>query len=180
MLPMKPQQLESLRKSRGLTREQLAAELGGCTAQAIVKWERGERAIPAWVEEKMMRCIPVTLPLDELHLLLTEAQASGLAAETIIAEALRLWLHTHRKLKASFTSHGNPDLVDSGACSTHPSVPSAVFTSHFPNNEPPLGTATIVPLPPQHVAALNEEHPSPSVTEHRVEKTYKNPRRKSS
>ena len=178
MLPMKPQQLESLRKSRGLTREQLAAELGGCTAQAIVKWERGERAIPAWVEEKMMRCIPVTLPLDELHLLLTEAQSSGLAAETIIAEALRLWLHTHRKLKASFTLHGNPDLVNPGACSTNDSVPSAVFTSHFPNNQPPRGSATIVPLPPQHVAALNEDAASPPVSEERAETTYAKPRRK--
>ncbi|MCG3206299.1 MAG: hypothetical protein KCHDKBKB_03033 [Elusimicrobia bacterium] len=93
---MTKEQLESLRKSRGLTREQLAADLGGCTAQAIVKWERGERAIPAWVEEKMMRAIPVTLPLDELHLLLDEAQASGLSADQIIAEAIRLWLKTKR------------------------------------------------------------------------------------
>lgn len=96
MLPMKPQQLETLRKSRGLTREELATELGGCTAQAIVKWERGERSIPAWVEEKMMRAIPVTLPLDELHLLLTEAQRSGQSAESIIAEAIRLWLKAQR------------------------------------------------------------------------------------
>lgn len=96
MLPMKAEQLETLRKSRGLTREELANELGGCTAQAIVKWERGERSIPAWVEEKMMRSIPITLPLDELHLLLAEAQASGKSAETIIAEAIRLWLKAQR------------------------------------------------------------------------------------
>lgn len=93
---MTKEHLEHLRKSRGLTREELAAELGGCTAQAIVKWERGERAIPAWVEEKMMRSIPVTLPLDELHLLLTEAQLTGQSPDTILAEAIRLWLNSKR------------------------------------------------------------------------------------
>lgn len=44
----------------------------------------------------MMRSIPVTLPLDELHLLLSESQSSGMAAETIIAEAIRLWLKSRR------------------------------------------------------------------------------------
>jgi transcriptional regulator with XRE-family HTH domain len=92
---MKPETLRHLRETRSLTREQLAVVLG-CSAAAIVQWEAGRREIPGWVEEKMMRSIPVKLPLDELHLLLTEAQSSGLAAENIIAEAIRLWLKSRR------------------------------------------------------------------------------------
>ncbi len=94
---MTPETLLHLRKSRSLTREELATELGGCTAQAIVKWERGERTIPDWVEEKMLRTIKVTLPLDELHWLLTEALTTGQSAESILADALRLWLHNRQK-----------------------------------------------------------------------------------
>lgn len=94
---MTPATLLHLRKSRGLTREELATELGGCTAQAIVKWERGERAIPEWVEEKMLRTLKVTLPLEELHWLLSESISSGQSAESILAEAIRLWLHNRQK-----------------------------------------------------------------------------------
>lgn len=97
---MKASQLEHLRKTRGLTREELAKALGGCTAQAIVKWERGERQIPAWVEEKMMRSIPVSLPLDELYAVLDEAARTGQSAEHIIGEALRLWLSARREAAA--------------------------------------------------------------------------------
>jgi transcriptional regulator with XRE-family HTH domain len=89
---MTGQQLRELRDSRNLTREQLAEQLGGCTAQAIVKWERDERPIPAWVEDKMFRSVQISLPLEELHELLDLARAENLSFEQLLAESLRLRL----------------------------------------------------------------------------------------
>lgn len=89
---MTGQQLRDLRDSRSLTREQLAEQLGGCTAQAIVKWERDERPIPAWVEEKMLRTVQIRLPLAELHELLDLAREENLSFEQLLAESIRLRL----------------------------------------------------------------------------------------
>lgn len=154
---MKPELLLSLRQSRGLTRDQLARELGGCTAQAIVKWERGERSIPAWVEEKMMRAIPVTLPLDELQLLLTEAQSTGIPADQIIAEALRLWLEKKTAGLKKIASQNESELIKPRAW--HPKNPCAQTADSitpFHTSAPPTATANIVPLPTQHVVSPNE------------------------
>ena len=82
-----------LRKSRSLTREQLAVELG-CTAPAIVKWERGERAIPAWVDEKMLRNMPLTLPIEDLQTLLDLSRKTGRDFAAILGQAVRDYLKT--------------------------------------------------------------------------------------
>ena len=50
---MTPDQLRFLREQRGLTREQLAAYLGDCTASTVNKWERGGRPIPRYIELAM-------------------------------------------------------------------------------------------------------------------------------
>lgn len=88
-------ELRTIREAKRCTREQFAAELKGCTAQAIVKWERDERPIPAWVEEKLLRSVEVTLPLSELAQLLTAAVAQHRAFDELLVEALREWLANH-------------------------------------------------------------------------------------
>jgi transcriptional regulator with XRE-family HTH domain len=121
-------QLRHLRESRGLTREQLAAELGDCTASTLNKWEREINPVPTWVEEKMLRTLKVTLPLEELHWLLDEAITTGQSAETILADALRLWLHNRQKtdskqnvIEASkdFTKPSQKPLYSGGGAGSH-------------------------------------------------------------
>lgn len=94
---MTPEQLLQLRKSRGLTREELAAELGGCSAPAIVKWERGERAIPAWVEEKMLRSVPLTLPIEDLQKILEHCRETGQDIGQVLAKALLEYVRGQKK-----------------------------------------------------------------------------------
>lgn len=91
---MKAHQLTELRKSRGLTRAGLAVELN-CSAAAIVHWERGTREIPAWVEEKMLRSIPVALPLADLSNLLDLARDRQQDFQTMLAHAIREYLARH-------------------------------------------------------------------------------------
>lgn len=86
---MSPEELRSLRERRGLTRDQLAIDLGGCTAQAIVKWERGERPIPSWVEEKMLRNMQLEFPLEEVNELLHLAKEAGMDFKDLLIEAAR-------------------------------------------------------------------------------------------
>ena len=78
----------SLRKSRELTREELAVELG-CSASAIVHWEGGKRTIPPWVEEKMLSNVRVELPLDDLALLVDYARRHKLDFEHLLSGAIR-------------------------------------------------------------------------------------------
>jgi transcriptional regulator with XRE-family HTH domain len=88
-------ELRTIREAKKCTREQFAVELKGCTAQAIVKWERDERPIPAWVEEKLLRSVEVTLPLAELAQLLNAAVTQHRGFEELLVEALREWLTNH-------------------------------------------------------------------------------------
>jgi len=90
---MSPEQLRQLREARGLTRDELAAELN-CSAGALVHWEHGKRTIPGWVEERMMRAIPVTLPLADLAAFLDHCRARDLDFHTALSEALTDWLTT--------------------------------------------------------------------------------------
>lgn len=87
-------ELRAIRTSRKCTRETLAVELG-CSAAALVHWEGGTRTIPAWVEEKLLRSVEVTLPLSELAQLLTAAVTQHRAFEDLLVEALREWLANH-------------------------------------------------------------------------------------
>lgn len=89
---MTPSELREIREARGLTREELASELGDVTASTINKWERDMHAIPAWVGEKLLRHTTVELPLEELQQLMSWAIAHGKNFETILAEALNEYL----------------------------------------------------------------------------------------
>lgn len=89
---MTAEQLRTLREARGLTREALAKELGGCTAQAIVKWERNERPIPQWVAEKMLNQTPVTLPMESLSRLLNYASANKKDFNEVLSAAIANYL----------------------------------------------------------------------------------------
>lgn len=85
--------LRKLRADRGLTREELAKELG-CSAGAIVQWETdpnkpGSRSIPDWVAEKMYRTLPIELTIDELGELYDICRELGIGMHQLVAEALR-------------------------------------------------------------------------------------------
>lgn len=94
-------QLRHHRETRGQTREQLADFLGGCSAPAIIKWERDERPVPAWVAEKMMRNTTVKLPLEDLHELLDAAREDNKPFDQFLIEAIRLKLEQRRAEKAA-------------------------------------------------------------------------------
>lgn len=169
--------LRYLREQRGITREQLAEYLGDCTASTVNKWERNINPVPAWVQDKMLRSIPVTLPVEEMLALLTEAQATGQSAESILAEACRLWLKNVTPHPQENPSENSPDLVKSRAWTpTRKTVPTVVSTMPSPITAPPPASANIVPLPPQHVVALNETPQSPPVLETRDESLSQYPR----
>ncbi len=132
---MNKETLLQLRKDRGLTREKLATELG-CSASALVHWEGGSRAIPDWVEEKMLRSFPIELPLEEIHALLDLARENNESFDKILAQAIRAYLASKRTapLKKPLAP------VTAAASET---------TSTAPPTPPP--TAPTVPLPPQHI-----------------------------
>jgi transcriptional regulator with XRE-family HTH domain len=89
---MTAQQLRHIRESRNWTRDELAAHLQGCTAQAIVKWERNERPVPVWVAEKLLRTTEITLPLADMYDLLNAAMKNGKPFEAVLTDAIRAWI----------------------------------------------------------------------------------------
>ena len=93
---MTKEALRKIREDRGLTREQLAQQLGGCKAGAIVQWEGGTRTIPFWVEEKLLRSVDVTLPITELKELVDYAVQTSQPFEALVASAIREYL-AHRR-----------------------------------------------------------------------------------
>ena len=112
---MTPETLRYLREQRGLTREELAEFLGDCSASTVNKWERNINPVPAWVEDKMLRSIPITLPLDELYLLINEAHKANRSAASILGESIRLWL-TQQQNESKFTSQTAADAMNDGSC----------------------------------------------------------------
>lgn len=168
---MTPETLRYLREQRGLTREELAEFLGDCSASTVNKWERNINPVPAWVEDKMLRSIPVTLPLDELYLLINEAHKSNRSAASILGESIRIWL-TQQQNESKFTSQTAADAMNDGSCAD-----SVASTSPSPRPPPiPAMAANIVPLPPPPVVATllhaaETTHPPP-VTETRQDITY--------
>lgn len=157
--------LRYLREQRGLTREQLADYLGDCTASTVNKWERGINPVPAWVQDKMLRSIPVKLPVEEMLQLLTEAQATGQSAESILADACRLWLAGHRSTSQPCQTPQTTVASTAASIATAPNPPPTSPTA-----------ANIVPLPPPPVVATllhqtmtkaAETTTSPPVTETR-------------
>jgi transcriptional regulator with XRE-family HTH domain len=89
---MTAQQLRHIRESRNWTRDELAAHLQGCTAQAIVKWERNERPVPVWVAEKLLRTTEITLPLADMYDLLNAAKDQNKPFEAVLTDAIRSWI----------------------------------------------------------------------------------------
>jgi DNA-binding XRE family transcriptional regulator len=89
-------QLKELRTGRGLTRAQLAEELGDCSPSTINKWERGINPVPNWVEEKLLRDTKFELPMEDLHVLLDYARAQGMSFEQVMAKAVREYLAARR------------------------------------------------------------------------------------
>lgn len=97
--------MRQIRESRGLTRDELAAELTGCTASAVNKWERNLSPVPGWVEEKLFRTVKLELPLDELHALLDLAREEGKSFLGILGQAV------HEYLAARATQPAAPPLA---------------------------------------------------------------------
>ena len=90
---MTPDQLRHHRGDR--TRDEFA-EFLGCSASAIVQWEGGKRTIPDWVEEKVLRSIELTLPIEELHALLDYARKHNKSFTQILGEAIRAHIGVKR------------------------------------------------------------------------------------
>lgn len=88
---MNATELRHIREQRRLTRKELGEQLS-VSASAIVNWEMGTRSIPHWVEEKLLKSTPVTLPIEELALLLKVAAKDGISFETLLVRAIRDYL----------------------------------------------------------------------------------------
>ena len=86
------EQLRSLRISRDLTREELADFLGGCSASGVVKWESGISPVPEWVAEKMLRAVPIELPLEDMQELIEHARLHDIDFSTLLGQAIREYL----------------------------------------------------------------------------------------
>ncbi len=84
-------QLKALRISRGLTREQFAAEFN-TSASTLNKWERNINPVPDWVEEKALRNVPLTLPLEALARLLDYSRNHDMPFERVLALAIQQYL----------------------------------------------------------------------------------------
>jgi transcriptional regulator with XRE-family HTH domain len=99
---MTPETLKQLRKDRGLTREELASQLG-CSASAIVHWEGGAREIPSWVEEKMLKNIQLTFPLEQLHEMMNMARDLEMSFEDLLKESIQHVITTRRSKTGAST-----------------------------------------------------------------------------
>lgn len=122
-------QLKALRDARGFTREQLAAELGDCSASTINKWERNINPVPGWVEDKMLSNVKIAFPLKYLHQLLDLAREEGISFKQLLSEAISDRLASRRE-------KSQPHPVKSGPTAKAAASPS-----------------TIISMPPQHIAA---------------------------
>ncbi|MBB5038236.1 helix-turn-helix domain-containing protein [Prosthecobacter dejongeii] len=132
---MTGEQLRTLRESRDLTREELAAQLGNCSASGIVKWEGGISPVPQWVEEKMMGASVIKFPLSELYELLMMAKEENISFDDLLSEAIQDVLVKRRSKSQA------PNSVNTGAKTAAPAVSSSNITK----------------MPPQHIAAEDEK-----------------------
>lgn len=103
---MTPDQLRQIRGDR--TREEFAAWLGGTTASTLNKWERNINPIPAWVKEKCLANVQVSLPLKELQALMDHARNRDISFEHMLADALRSYLRQHTAEEASDEGKSQP------------------------------------------------------------------------
>lgn len=85
---MNAKQFQQIRKTKKLTRENLA-QLLGCSASAVYKWEKGERTIPKWAAEKMLSNIEISLTLESLNALTEIAAQTGSSLNFILQQTIR-------------------------------------------------------------------------------------------
>lgn len=91
-----PEQLQHLRKERGLTREQLALELN-CSAGAIVQWEGNKRSIPSWVADKLFAKIPLQFTVVELDEMFQLCQQLKCTMPQLLERSVRHLIDTKPK-----------------------------------------------------------------------------------
>lgn len=82
--------IKNLRASRKQTLREMAESIGDISHTTIKRWEENpNEPVPTWVEERIFRTMPITLPLETLDALLEIARNSGQSAEKLIATALK-------------------------------------------------------------------------------------------
>lgn len=104
-MDMTPEQLRFLREQRGLTREQLAAFLGDCSASTVNKWERGMHEIPSWVADKMFSKLPITFTVQELAEMYEICRQESCTMSELIQESVRDLINKHKAAKTASTQN---------------------------------------------------------------------------
>lgn len=138
---MTPQQFRFLREQMNLTREELAARLGDCTASTVNKWERDMHAIPQWAAEKMWRQLPIQFNADDLSELVELARETNQSFMDLLNQAARHLITQHRARKTSLSHLSSSTAVDAACANTAPSI------SRSPSASSPPVPARIVSLP---------------------------------
>lgn len=86
---MTPQQLKSLRASKSLNQEELAAELG-VSVHTVRSWEQGKNPIPAYIEKLLLKEVDLNAPIDLIQEIGDIAEATGLSFRETLSTSLRL------------------------------------------------------------------------------------------
>lgn len=86
-------QLKHIRISRGWNLREMANAIGDVSHTSIMRWENNpSEAIPSWIDERLFRTMPITLPLEDLHALLDLAREEGLTFQEMLAGALKSYV----------------------------------------------------------------------------------------
>jgi len=87
---MTGEQLRHYRESHGLSQRALARRLGDVSSSALGRWELApDTPIPGWVAERLFRRFPITLPLEDLAVLLEEARSRDTTPEQLLIGLLQ-------------------------------------------------------------------------------------------
>lgn len=86
-------QLKHLRISRGWNLREMATAIGDVSHTSIMRWENApDETIPSWIDERLFRTMPITLPLEDLHALLDLAREEGLTFQQLLASSLKSYI----------------------------------------------------------------------------------------
>ncbi|MBP7951409.1 MAG: helix-turn-helix transcriptional regulator [Verrucomicrobiales bacterium] len=88
--------LRALRENRKLSQSELAAYLGDTTTSTISRWENSRDPVPAWVAEKMLRTVEITLPMQELEALIEAARRQNMSFSALLRQSIIEHLDRHR------------------------------------------------------------------------------------
>jgi transcriptional regulator with XRE-family HTH domain len=149
-------QLKALRAQRGWTLREMAKALGDAAFTTIRKWESDENAakqLPSWVDDRLLRDMPITLPLEELHALLDQAREEKKTPEQIFVEALRE--HARRRLHPE-------EFVDTDEAEAPPDNITSLY-DHHASTEPDHEARVAEPataIQPEKTAGESEENRS--------------------